>query len=34
VLKAAACDDIFTDQEISDARFSRSGLGQAMTALT
>jgi DNA invertase Pin-like site-specific DNA recombinase len=33
-LKAAACDDIFTDQGISGARFSRPGLGQAMTALT
>ncbi|TCG09273.1 DNA resolvase [Paraburkholderia steynii] len=33
-LKKADCDDIFTDQGVSGARFSRPGLEQAMAALS
>ena len=33
-LKKADCDDIFTDQGVSGARFSRPGLEQTMAALS
>ena len=33
-LKKADCDDIFTDQGVSGARFSRPGLEQTMGALS
>lgn len=33
-LKNAGCDNVFTDQGISGARFSRPGLEQAMTKLS